>query len=159
MIHDINLMRSLAGRADEARFASVAQEGISLFLDFPQSAAAMHWVNLTDGVARYQQEFLLLLSRASRLARLSVALPARRAGPSWVLEGGSQESPRSWRTVETISFHRHSRRELLEFYACITENREPRTTAEDAVRERCVVPGDHPSAPDRHRNIRTRRFT
>src|SRR5437879_4509062 len=57
MIHDINLMRSLLGEPKTLRFASVAQEGISLFLDFPQSAAAMHWVNLTDGVARYQHEF------------------------------------------------------------------------------------------------------
>src|SRR2546421_1932822 len=57
MIHDINLMRSLLGEPSRLRFASVAQEGISLFLDFPKSAAAMHWVNLTDGVALYQQEF------------------------------------------------------------------------------------------------------
>jgi predicted dehydrogenase len=51
------------------------------------------------------------------------------------LEGGSQESSRSWRTAETVSFESAFKRELLEFYACITENREPRTTAEDAVRD------------------------
>jgi predicted dehydrogenase len=52
-----------------------------------------------------------------------------------VLEGGSQEGPGSWRTVETISFQSAFKRELLEFYACITQEREPRTTAEDAVRD------------------------
>ena len=134
MIHDINLMRSLLGEPSRLRFASVAQEGISLFLDFPKSAAAMHWVNLTDGVARYQQEFSFF--SPERRAALVFPSPFLRSAPvELVLEGGSQESSRSWRTVETVSFESAFKRELLEFYACVTENREPRTTAEDAVRD------------------------
>ncbi len=134
MIHDINLMRALLGEPNALRFASVAQQGISLFLDFPQTAAAMHWVNLTDGVARYQQEFAFF--HPERRATLVFPSPFLRSAPvELVLEGGSQEGPRSWRTVETISFESAFKRELLEFYACITQDREPRTTAEDAVRD------------------------
>jgi predicted dehydrogenase len=134
MIHDINLMRGLLGEPKALRFASVTQEAISVFLDFPQTTAAMHWVNLTDGVARYQQEFTFFYPE--RRAALVFPSPFLRNAPvELVLEGGSQESPRSWRTVETISFQSAFKRELLEFYACVTDNREPRTTAEDAVRD------------------------
>jgi predicted dehydrogenase len=34
-----------------------------------------------------------------------------------------------------VSFESAFERELLEFYACVTENREPRTSAEDGVRD------------------------
>ncbi len=134
MIHDINLMRGLLGEPKALRFASVTQEAISVFLDFPQTTAAMHWVNLTDGVARYQQEFAFFYPE--RRAALVFPSPFLRSVPAeLVLEGGSPESPRSWRTVETLSFQSAFKRELLEFHACVTDDREPRTTAEDGVRD------------------------
>jgi predicted dehydrogenase len=134
MIHDINLMRGLLGEPKRLRFANVEQEEISVFLEFPQTAAAMHWVNLMDGVARYQQEFSFF--SPERRASLVFPSPFLRSAPvELVLEGGSQESSRSWRTVETVSFESAFKRELVEFYACIREDREPRTTAEDAVRD------------------------
>jgi len=134
MIHDLNLMRGLLGEPKGLRFASVAQAAISVFLEFPQTTAAMHWVNLTDGVARYQQDFSFF--SPERRAALVFPSPFLRNAPvELVLEGGSQESSRSWRTVETVSFESGFKRELLEFYACVTENREPRTTAEEAVRD------------------------
>src|SRR5713226_605752 len=134
MIHDINLMRGLLGEPKALRFASVTHEAISVFLEFPQTTAAMHWVNLTDGVARYQQEFSFFYPE--RRATLVFPSPFLRSVPvELVLEGGSPESSRSWRTVETVSFESAFKRELLEFYACITEDREPRTTAEDGVRD------------------------
>jgi len=134
MIHDLNLMRGLLGEPKGLRFASVAQAAISVFLEFPQTTAAMHWVNLTDGVARYQQDFSFF--SPERRAALVFPSPFLRSAPvELVIEGGSQESSRSWRIVETVSFESGFKRELLEFYASVTENREPRTTAEEAVRD------------------------
>ncbi len=134
MIHDINLMRGLLGEPKALRFASVARAEVSVFLEFPQTTAAMHWVNLMDGVAGYRQEFSFF--SPERRATLVFPSPFLRNTPvELVLEGGSQESSRSWRTVETVSFESAFKRELLEFYACVTENREPRTTAADAVRD------------------------
>ena len=134
MIHDINLMRGLLGEPKALRFAYVAQAAVSLFLEFPQTAAAMHWVNLQDGVARYQQEFGFF--SPERRATLIFPSPFLRSAPTeLVLEGGSPDSPRSWRTVETVSYEEAFKRELIEFYACVTEGREPRTTAADAVRD------------------------
>jgi predicted dehydrogenase len=134
MIHDLNLMRGLLGEPKRPRFAHVSTSAVSVFLDFPETSAAMHWVNLHDGVARYRQEFAFF--SPERRATLIFPSPfLRSAQTEVVLEGGSQESPKSWRTVETVSFEEAFKRELIEFYQCVTESREPRTTAADAVRD------------------------
>jgi predicted dehydrogenase len=134
MIHDINLMRAFLGEPRQLRFASVGQAAISLFLAFPQATAAMHWVNLMDGVARYQQEF----SFFSPQQRATLIFPSpflRNAPTEFVLEGGSMETSRAWRTAERVSYESAFKHELLEFYDCVTKNRAARTTAEEAVRD------------------------
>jgi predicted dehydrogenase len=134
MIHDINLMRGLLGEPKALRFAHVAQSEITLFLEFPQTTATMNWVNVMDGIARYRQEFAFFSPQ--RRATLVFPSPFLRSAPvELVLEGGSLESSRSWRTVETASFESAFKRELLEFYASVTEDQEPRTTAAEAVRD------------------------
>jgi predicted dehydrogenase len=132
MIHDINLMRGLLGAPKRLRFANVGQAAVSVFLEFPQTAAAMHWVNLMDGVAQYRQEFSFF--GPQQRATLNFPSPFLRNMPTeLVLEGGSTETSRAWRTAERISYESAFKRELLEFYECVTNNRAPRTTAEDAV--------------------------
>jgi predicted dehydrogenase len=132
MIHDINLMRGLLGEPKRLRFANVGQAAVSVFLEFPQTAASMHWVNLMDGVAQYRQEFSFFSPQ--QRATLNFPSPFLRNMPTeLVLEGGSTETSRAWRTAERISYESAFKRELLEFYDCVTNNRAPRTTAEDAV--------------------------
>ena len=134
MIHDINLMRALLGEPRQLRFANVGQAAISLFLEFPQTTAAMHWVNLMDGVAQYRQEF----SFFSPQQRATLVFPSpflRNMPTELVLEGGSMETSRAWRTAERVSYESAFKRELLEFYDCVMENREPRTTADEAVQD------------------------
>jgi len=134
MIHDINLMRGLLGEPIRLRFASVTQSAVSLNVAFPQTAASMAWVNLQDGVARYRQEFAFF----SPKGRASLVFPSpflRNAPTQLVLEGGSPDSARSWRTDETVSYEEAFKRELLEFYDCVVSDREPRTTAAEATRD------------------------
>ena len=134
MIHDINLMRGLLGDIKAIRFADISSAAISLVVEFPQTTAAMHWINLMDGIARYQQEFTFFSPK--KRATLVFPSPFLRSAPTeLVLEGGSEASSDSWRTVETVSYEEAFKRELLEFYACIKEDREPRTPAADAVRD------------------------
>src|SRR5207248_6523258 len=131
--HDLNLMRGLLGEPKRLRFASVSQAAVSVFLEFPQTAAAMHWVNLMDGVAQYQQEF----SFFSPQQRASLVFPSpflRNMPTELVLEGGSLEASRAWRTTERVSYESAFKRELLEFYDSVTTDRARRTTAEDAAR-------------------------
>jgi predicted dehydrogenase len=150
MIHDINLMRSLLGEPKGLRFANVGQAAVSLFLEFPQTVAAMHWVNLMDGAALYRQEF----SFFSPQQRASLVFPSpflRNMPTELVLEGGSRETSRAWRTTERVSYESAFKRELVEFYDCVTQNRAPRTTAEDAVRDvalcQAIIKAHGASAP------------
>jgi len=134
MIHDLNLMRGLLGEPKRLRFANVGQAAVSVFLEFPQTAASMHWVNLMDGVAQYRQEF----SFFSPQQRATLVFPSpflRNMPTELVLEGESTETSRAWRTAERVSYESAFKRELLEFYDCVTKNRAPRTTAEEAVRD------------------------
>jgi len=134
MIHDINLMRGLLGERKALRYASVTRSAVSLFVEFAQTDAAMHWVNLQDGVALYRQEFTFFSPQ--QRAALVFPSPFLRGAPiELVLEGGDLDSSGSWRTVETVSFESAFKRELVEFYDCVINDREPRTTAEDAVRD------------------------
>ena len=134
MIHDINLVRALLGEPTTLRFASVSASGISLFADFARTSAAMHWIYLKDGIARYQQEFAFFGPKGK--AALLFPSPFLRSEPTeLVVEGGSEDSPDSWRKVETVSFEEAFKRELIEFHACITQGREPKTTAADAIRD------------------------
>ncbi|HXO58837.1 MAG TPA: Gfo/Idh/MocA family oxidoreductase [Candidatus Acidoferrum sp.] len=134
MIHDINLMRGLLGEPARLRFASVGQAAVSIFIEFPQTSASMQWVNLMDGVAQYRQEF----SFFSPQQRATLVFPSpflRNMPTELVLEGGSMETSRAWRTAERVSYESAFKRELLEFYDCVTRDRAPRTTAEEAVRD------------------------
>jgi predicted dehydrogenase len=137
MIHDLNLMRGLLGEPKRLRFANVELAAISVFLEFPQTAAAMSWVNLMDGVAQYQQQFSFFAPQ--QRASLIFPSPFLRSMPTeLVLEGGSTETSRAWRTAERVSYESAFKRELIEFYDCVTKNRAPRTTAEEAVRDVAV---------------------
>ncbi len=134
MIHDLNLMRGLLREPTRLRFANVGQAAVSVFLEFPQTAASMHWVNLMDGVAQYQQAF----SFFSPQHRATLVFPSpflRNMPTELVLESGSTETSRAWRTAERVSYESAFRRELLEFYDCVTKDRAPRTAADDAVRD------------------------
>jgi len=51
------------------------------------------------------------------------------------VEVAVQYKTRAWQTVETVSYEEAFKRELVEFYECIAADREPRTTAADAVRD------------------------
>jgi predicted dehydrogenase len=134
LIHDLNLMRGLLGEPKRLRFASVGQAAISVFLEFPHTAATMTWVNLMDGVAQYRQEF----SFFSPEQRATLVFPSpflRNMPTELVLEGGSADTPHTWRTGERVSYESAFKRELLEFYDSVTTDRPPRTTAEEAVRD------------------------
>ncbi len=134
MVHDMNLLRSLLGEPDRLEFARLSEEGVTAVLSFKQVPVAMHWVNLRSGFAGYQQEFAFY--SPERRATLLFPSPFLRNMPTQlVLEAGIAGSSRFWRSVETVSYEEAFKRELIEFYDCIREDREPRTTAEDGVRD------------------------
>lgn len=134
MVHDLNLVRGLLGDPDALDYARLADAGVTAVLSFGPVSCSMRWVNLQDGIARYRQEFAFFSPQ--RRATLVFPSPFLRSMPTeLVLEAGVSGTPRAWRTVETVSYEEAFKRELLEFYDCIEADREPRTTAADAVRD------------------------
>jgi predicted dehydrogenase len=134
MVHDVNLVRGLLGEPDALEYARLGENGVTAMFRFGKVPCAMHWVNLMDGFAGYRQEFAFLAPH--HRATLEFPSPFLRSMPTHlVLEAGADDGPRAWRTVETASYEEAFKRELVEFYDCIAADREPRTTAGDAVRD------------------------
>lgn len=134
-IHDFNAIRGVLGEPDELRFADIRLPpgGLTAVMRFGEVECLIVSANL-PGIARYVNELTFL----SPSERLTLNLPytyLRDVAPTLVTEGGSPGTAHAWRREETISHEWPFRRELVEFHAAITEGREPRTNAEDGLRD------------------------
>jgi predicted dehydrogenase len=135
MVHELNAVRGLLGEPTELRFVDVWGEpdGITASLAFGSTECVVMWVDL-PGMARYEQE-LAFYAPAERLT-LAFPSPFLRSMPTQlIVEGGEPGTPSSWRTVQTVSFDEAFKRELLEFHACVVEDREPHTPGSDGLRD------------------------
>ena len=135
VIHELNAVRGLLGEPDELLFADVWGEatGVTATLRFGETECVFSWVDL-PGIARYEQE--LAFYGADQRATLTFPSPFLRSMPTrLVIEGGESGASSSWRTEHTASYDEAFKRELLELHASIVEEREPRTSAVDGLRD------------------------
>jgi predicted dehydrogenase len=133
MVHELNATRGLLGEPTELRSAHVADTLITATVAFGHVECTFLWVAL-PAISRYEQE-LAFFAPGERL-KLTFPSPFLRSAPTTLtIEGGEPDSPRSWQTTETVSFDEAFKRELREFHACIVEDREPRTTGLDGLRD------------------------
>ena len=135
MVHELNAVRGLLGEPTELRFVDLWGEpdGITATLAFGGTECVFMWVDL-PGIARYEQE----LAFYAPDERMTLAFPSpflRSMPTELVLEGGEPGTASAWRTVKMVSYDEAFKRELHEFYACVVEEREPRTPGSDAVRD------------------------
>jgi predicted dehydrogenase len=135
MVHELNAVRGLLGEPTELRFVNIwgEPEGITASLAFGDTECVFMWVDL-PGIARYEQE-LAFYAPDERLT-LEFPSPFLRSMPTQlVVEGGEPGTASAWRTVQTVSFDEAFKRELREFHACVTDDREPRTPGADGLRD------------------------
>ena len=133
MIPELNAVRGLLGEPDEVRSADVWEGGVTATVRFGETECLFAWVDL-PGIARYDQE-LAFFADDSR-ATLTFPSPFLRSMPTrLVLEGGEPGTPASWRSEHVASYEEAFKRELLELHAAITEDREPRTSGTDGLRD------------------------
>lgn len=131
MVHELNGLRGLLGEPDRLEYASIRPEGITVVLRFGEVECVATWLNL-PGISRYRQEWALVAD--SRRALLEFPSPFLRSAPTNLLiEDGVAGSPASSRTEWISGYDEAFRRELLELHAAITEGRQPRTTATEAL--------------------------
>ena len=138
MVHELNAMRGLLGEPDELQFAHVWGEaprvgGVTVSVRFGATECVFSWVDL-PGIARYEQE--LSLYGDDLRAKLVFPSPFLRSMPTQlVLEDGEVGTPSSQETEQVLSFEEAFKRELLEFHAAVTEDRDPRTPGADALKD------------------------
>jgi predicted dehydrogenase len=131
LVHELNALRGVLGEPDSIEFAALSANNVTLVLKFGGIECVLAWVDL-PGIARYQQEFAFYSPR--RRMTLTYPSPFLRNMPTELtLEGGELGTPRSWRTVETVSYEEAFKRELIEFHACLSEDREPKTSGADGL--------------------------
>jgi len=135
MIHELNAVRGLLGEPEELLFADVWGEitGVTATLRFGDAECVFSWVDL-PGIARYEGE--LAFYGADERSTLTFPSPFLRSMPTrLVVEAGVPGTAASWRTEHTASYAEAFERELVELYATIVEEREPRTPALDGLRD------------------------
>ena len=133
LVHELNALRGVLGEPDAPEFASLGTQNVTLVLTFSGTQCVLSWVDL-PGIARYQQEFAFY----SPKRRLTLTFPSpflRNMPTELSLEGGDAGTSRSWRSVETTSYEEAFKRELIEFHACLSEDREPKTSGLDGLRD------------------------
>ena len=148
MIHELNALRGLLGEPEDLLFADVWGEttGITTTMRFGGAECISTWADL-PGIARYEQE--LAFYGADERAILTFPSPFLRSMPTrLVVEGGEIGSASSWRTEHTASYAEAFERELLELHAAIVEEREPRTSALDGLRDVALCMAIAASAAD-----------
>ena len=133
MVHELNAIRGLLGEPDRLEFAGIRDDGVTVVMDFGGTRCVAAWVDL-PGMARYQQEWAFF--GLDRRARLVFPSPYLHNAPTVLTtEDGESGTVRSSETVHVESYDEAFRRELIEFHDAITQGREPRTDAADALRD------------------------
>jgi predicted dehydrogenase len=135
LVHEFNALRGLLGEPSELSFAAATPStgALSATLRFGDVQCVLAWVDLPD-LAHYQQEFALF--SPGRRHALSFPSPfLRNARAALRSEGGDQGGPGAWEMIEYASHESSFTRELIEFYECVTTQRQPRTGALDAGRD------------------------
>jgi len=135
LVHEFNAVRGLLGEPSELSFAGVTPStgALTATLRFGEVQCVLAWVDLPD-LAHYAEEFALY-SPGRRLA-LTFPSPFLRNSPASLRsEGGDPGGPGAWEMTEHASYESAFKRELIDFYECVTTHRKPRTDALDAARD------------------------
>lgn len=133
LVHELNLLRATLGEPDEIEFARLHEIQVTVVLSFGGLQCVVCWVDL-PGIARYEQEFAFY----TPLQRLVLRFPSpflRNMPTHLAWEQGEAGTSRSWKTMETASYEEAFKIELREFHQCIAQDREPKTSLRDALRD------------------------
>jgi predicted dehydrogenase len=132
MVHEINGVRGLLGEP-EIRYARIWDSGVTVDASFDGVEAVFAWIDL-PGIARYAQDWSFY--GPEHRATLEFPSPLLRSYPTrLVIEDGQAGGVASRRTEHIVSYEEAFKRELEEFHAAIVEERDPRTTGEDGLRD------------------------
>lgn len=132
-IHEFNTIRAVLGEPDQIEYADLSSTGITVLMRFGAVKVSLHWMDL-PGMTRYKMEFSGY--SPDRRVTLTFPSPFLRNAPAVVsVEAGERGSVASANTTEVVSYESGFKRELMEFYECVTTGRPPVTDGLDGVRD------------------------
>jgi predicted dehydrogenase len=131
LVHELNMVQALAGRAKSAEFADLSEAGAVAVLRCERGLAQFAWV-ATPGSARYGQEVQVLSARGSATVRFDSPYLPGTAGYLTV-EGGGPGLGEAWQKVVGPDSVGAFYRELLAFHGMITGEHPALTTVAEAV--------------------------
>lgn len=134
LVHEFNALRGALGEPERVTFADLSRRVVSINMTFSGVECHLSWVDLLSGITRYRQEFMFLAP--DRRLTLTLPSPYLRNMPSELtIEDGEVGTADSWSRVETVSYHEAFKLELVELHRSIREDRAPRTSGEDGLRD------------------------
>jgi predicted dehydrogenase len=134
LVHELNLLRGALGEPSRLEFADLRERGVTAVFSFPAAQCILTWVDLQDGMARYEQDFAFY--SPERRLTLSLPSPFLRSMPSrLIVEDGTVGMPRSWKTEEIPSYEEAFKRELEAFYQHVVHDGPTRNPGEDGLRD------------------------
>jgi predicted dehydrogenase len=135
LVHEFNALRGALGEPERVNFADLSPRVVAVNMTFGGGVEChLSWVDLLSGIGRYRQEFMFLAPGE----RLTLTLPSpylRNMPSELTVEGGEPGSAHSWSRVESVSYDEAFKRELVELYSAITNDRPPLTSGEDGLRD------------------------
>ena len=136
LVHELNTTRAILGEPEVLEYVDFKESGLNAYFKFSGTPVAINWIDL-PGFTKYGMEF----ASYGPEKRVSLTFPSpflRNAPTMLEIETGEVGTPRSWKTEELTSFESAFKNELKVFHECVTENKKPVTTAEDAMRDLAI---------------------
>ena len=131
LVHELNMVQALAGRARSVAFAELSDGGASVILRCERAMVQLAWLT-TPRAARYIQEIQLLGEGGAAAARFDSPYLPVSAG-TLTAEGGGPEMAQTWQKTVGPDAVGGFQRELLAFHRMATGDEPARTTLEEAV--------------------------
>ena len=136
LVHEVNMVQAIAGRARSVIFAELSDGGASVVMRCERATVQLAWV-ATPGAARYVQEVQVLGAGGSAVVRFASPYLAVVAG-ALTAEGGGPRLADSWQKTVGPDVVGAFKRELVAFHRLVVGARRARTTLAEAVSDIAV---------------------
>jgi predicted dehydrogenase len=131
LVHEVNMVQALVGRAKSVPFAELSDSGASVVMRCERGTVQLAWVT-TPGAARYVQEIQVLGANGSAAVRFDSPYLPVTAGVL-TAEGGGPRLADSWQKTAGPDVEGAFKRELVSFHSLVVGAQTARTSLAEAV--------------------------
>ncbi|MEP7112028.1 MAG: Gfo/Idh/MocA family oxidoreductase [Ilumatobacteraceae bacterium] len=149
LVHELNTVRAVLGEPDRLDYVDIQPSSLTAMFRFGTLPVSIQWLDL-PGFTNYKMEFACY--GPNKRVTLNFPSPFLRSAPTLLeVEGGDNDTARSWHTEEITSYDSAFKAELIAFHDCVVNGRAPITDAEDAMHDiamcQSIIRGFQTGAP------------